>query len=210
MGPHLGLYLVLRDDRPGSAPGATERRPRGDPVGSPPGPPSRPRSRIPRPNHAQRRAELLAVAAQWRVDTRFGQAVQSAAPDGTKILQLPYVPFPENPPVQQMSDYDLLRGYLHTHGLNWTYGAMKGRPQDWLAAHAEDDMSLLLPGRCRRRLPGPLRRPVRVRGRRGVNYAANCRDPWLQQRDPQQRWPPGVLRPATVRRARRAPRTAQT
>lgn len=85
------------------------------------------------------------VAAQWRVDSRFGQAVQHAAPPGTRILQLPYVPFPENPPVQGMADYDLFRGYLHTHGLKWTYGAMKGRPQDWLASHASDDISLLLP-----------------------------------------------------------------
>jgi phosphoglycerol transferase len=86
-----------------------------------------------------------AVAAQWRVDSRFGHAIQQVAPAGTQILQLPYVPFPENPPVHRMSDYDLFRGYLHTNDLKWTYGAMKGRSQDWLASHASDDVSLLLP-----------------------------------------------------------------
>jgi len=27
-----------------------------------------------------------------------------------------------------MQDYDPLRGYLHTTGLHWSYGAVKGRP----------------------------------------------------------------------------------
>ena len=55
--------------------------------------------------------DYSAIAAQWRVDSRFGKAVDDKAPTGTRVLQLPYVPFPENPPVQRMPDYDLLKGY---------------------------------------------------------------------------------------------------
>jgi phosphoglycerol transferase len=46
------------------------------------------------------------------------------------VFQLPYVPFPENPNVNKMSDYDLYRGYLHSKSLRWSYGAMKGRDSD--------------------------------------------------------------------------------
>jgi hypothetical protein len=88
--------------------------------------------------------DYSAIAAAWRIDSRFGQAIEREAPTGTRVLQLPYVPFPENPPVQRMGDYDLFRGYIHTTGLDWSYGAMKGRPQDWLAS-ADSDVRSLLP-----------------------------------------------------------------
>jgi phosphoglycerol transferase len=88
--------------------------------------------------------DYSAVASAWRIDSRFGQAIEREAPAGTRVLQLPYVPFPENPPVYRMGDYDLFRGYIHTKGLDWSYGAMKGRPQDWLAS-ADSDVGSLLP-----------------------------------------------------------------
>lgn len=73
--------------------------------------------------------------ASWQNDARFGAAVEKALPQGTMILQLPHMPFPENGPVNQMTDYDHFKGYVHTDGLRWSYGASKGRlPDDWGAA----------------------------------------------------------------------------
>lgn len=46
------------------------------------------------------------------------------------IFQLPYVPFPEYPPVNRMSDYSHFRAYLHSKDLRWSYGAIKGREVD--------------------------------------------------------------------------------
>jgi phosphoglycerol transferase len=46
------------------------------------------------------------------------------------IFQLPYIPFPEYPSVNQMKDYDHFRAYLHSKNLRWSYGAMKGREGD--------------------------------------------------------------------------------
>ena len=43
--------------------------------------------------------------------------------------------YPEHGPLQGISDYDLLKGYLHSEDLRWTYGAVRGRPSDWLAQH---------------------------------------------------------------------------
>jgi phosphoglycerol transferase len=66
-------------------------------------------------------------------DEEFVTKIQSAMVPGAMIFQLPYVPFPENPPVNQMTDYDLFKGYLHSKTLGWSYGTMKGRQGDlWL------------------------------------------------------------------------------
>jgi phosphoglycerol transferase len=68
-------------------------------------------------------------------DGLFVAQIQRLMPRQASIFELPYVPFPENPPVGRMLDYDLGRGYVHTtDGLSWSYGAIKGRPQDWQAA----------------------------------------------------------------------------
>ncbi len=76
-----------------------------------------------------------AVAAAWKVDDDFAQAMQDRFPAGTKVLQLPYMSYPEHGSVVGVKDYDHLQGYLHSEGLKWTYGAIHGRPSDWLAEH---------------------------------------------------------------------------
>jgi phosphoglycerol transferase len=46
-----------------------------------------------------------------------------------------------------MLDYDQARGYIHTTtGLRWSYGAMKGRPQDWAAETETLSTSTLVRG----------------------------------------------------------------
>ena len=67
-------------------------------------------------------------------DAKFTLAMQHVVPPGSTIFELPYVPYPENPPFNRMVDYDLARPWVHTTtGLRFSYGAMKGRPQDWAA-----------------------------------------------------------------------------
>ena len=65
--------------------------------------------------------------AQYTTDAAFGQQVQAAFP-GKAVFQLPYLAFPESPPIYGMQDYDPFKGYLHTSGMHWSYGAVKGRP----------------------------------------------------------------------------------
>lgn len=66
--------------------------------------------------------------AEYSRDAAFGLQVQKAVPAGASIFQLPYWPFPETPPLYGMQDYDPFMGYVHTSGLRWSYGAIKGRP----------------------------------------------------------------------------------
>ena len=90
-----------------------------------------------------------AVAAAWTVDRDFGSAMQQRFPQATTVLQLPYMSYPENGSLNGLGDYDLFKGYLHTTGMRWTYGAVRGRPTDWLAQQ----------GRSRPSRSRPQRRP---------------------------------------------------
>ena len=63
-------------------------------------------------------------------DEVFVKAIEKVEPAGTKIFQLPYVPYPESPSPNKMGYYDLFRPYLHSSDLIWSYGTMKGREND--------------------------------------------------------------------------------
>jgi phosphoglycerol transferase len=75
-----------------------------------------------------------AQAAEYFTDARFVAAIQRQLPPGAAVFQLPYVPFPENPPVNRMEDYAELNGYLHSTRLRWSYGQLKGPPSAWESA----------------------------------------------------------------------------
>ncbi|MBK5111374.1 MAG: hypothetical protein JJE10_08465 [Thermoleophilia bacterium] len=73
----------------------------------------------------------LAIAAEFRQDAEFVAGIERMLPEGSAVFQLPYLEYPEGfPPPGRMTDYDPLRGYHHSHGLRWSYGAMKGRSAD--------------------------------------------------------------------------------
>ncbi len=87
------------------------------------------------------------VAARASTTRRFMDRVEARLPSGARIFQLPVVPFPENPPVARMQDYDELWPYLWSQGLRFSYGAMKGRPQaDWQQNVSRLGPSASLPG----------------------------------------------------------------
>jgi phosphoglycerol transferase len=69
-----------------------------------------------------------AAQAEYAAAAAFGTQVQATVPARSSVFQLPYLAFPESPPLFQMSDYSPFTGYIHTTGLRWSYGAMKGRP----------------------------------------------------------------------------------
>src|SRR5262249_2167724 len=89
------------------------------------------------PNYAQ-------VRAEFDSDDDFIRKLQSSLPAGAMVFQLPAVPFPENPRVGKMFDYDHARGYLHSQTLRWSYGAVKGRASEvWqklVAAKPTDEL----------------------------------------------------------------------
>ena len=61
------------------------------------------------------------------------------------VYQLPAVAFPESLPVNDMEDYELMRPYLHSTDLKWTYGGLKGRPKgDWAEVASQTPTDRLL------------------------------------------------------------------
>jgi len=77
------------------------------------------------------------VAFDYGNDGEFFERVEAAMPPSAMIFQLPVIAFPENPSVHRMHDYDHTRGYLRSHRLRWSYGALRGRDEEawqrWIA-----------------------------------------------------------------------------
>jgi phosphoglycerol transferase len=73
-------------------------------------------------------------SAQWNSDAAFVARIEGTVGPGGAVFQLPYLPFPEaelSLPPYGIKDYDPYRGYLHSQGLSWSYGGMRGRASDW-------------------------------------------------------------------------------
>lgn len=70
------------------------------------------------------------IKQEYTNDDKFIKTIEVSLPENSMIFQFPYVPFPENPDVNKMGDYELFKGYLHSNNLRWSYGAMKGRQAD--------------------------------------------------------------------------------
>jgi hypothetical protein len=63
-------------------------------------------------------------------DAEFFERVESSLPQHAMIFELPYAEFPG---LHRVWGYELLRGYLHTRTLRWSYGVVSGRAGDaWL------------------------------------------------------------------------------
>jgi len=61
-------------------------------------------------------------------DREFFQLISKASVGEAMVFQLPYVSFPESPPVYQMTDYEHLKAYLLSPpNVRWSYPAMRGR-----------------------------------------------------------------------------------
>lgn len=72
-----------------------------------------------------------AIKTEYNNDADFVKTIETTVPKGSMVFQLPYFPFPENPPLYNLPDYDLFKGYLHSDTLKWSYGAVKGREGDF-------------------------------------------------------------------------------
>jgi phosphoglycerol transferase len=66
--------------------------------------------------------------AEFHRQQEFFRRVQAELAPGSAVFELPYMYFPESP--NQAGSYALLVPYLHTTGLRWSFGEMRGRPAD--------------------------------------------------------------------------------
>ncbi|HET6343841.1 MAG TPA: hypothetical protein VFH51_02865 [Myxococcota bacterium] len=88
------------------------------------------------------RPQAEAVANAWAGDAAFVHSLEAELPPGSKVFELPYMAFPESG--WDREDYELLRPYLHSRSLRWSFGALRGSPVD---AWQRQVTSLLAQGR---------------------------------------------------------------
>lgn len=79
-------------------------------------------------------ASVTGAAAQLQEeknsDSQFIEKIEASVPEKSMIFQLPYHPYPEGGPVNQMQDYHLFIGFMYSEQLRWSYGGGKGREGD--------------------------------------------------------------------------------
>ena len=63
-------------------------------------------------------------------DKKFVSYIETKLGENGMVFQLPYFKFPEAGYVGSISDYQLIKGYLHSKKIKWSYGAYKGRKED--------------------------------------------------------------------------------
>jgi phosphoglycerol transferase len=84
------------------------------------------------------------LAADYRADQSWYRSVEGQLAEGASVVQLPHEPFPE-PPLGPRPIYEPAKGYLHSSDLRWSWGAMRGRPDDWSALYATQPAEELVP-----------------------------------------------------------------
>lgn len=75
--------------------------------------------------------EYKKIEVEYRSDAEFVGRIESSLPNGAMVFQLPYMTFPENGPLHRMTqDFELVKPYLHSTKLRWSYGAINGDYND--------------------------------------------------------------------------------
>ena len=82
---------------------------------------------------------------EYESDADFVSRIEASLPPHAMVFQLPYMPFPESPPLHHMKPYEQYKAYLHSKTLRWSYGAPLGEKEDrWQQAVAAQPAPELL------------------------------------------------------------------
>lgn len=86
---------------------------------------------------AEASASASALADEGRA---YGARLDAGVPGSCGVLQLPYIPFPEVPPLAGMGNYEHLWVALTDTEKSWSFGAVKGTRADAFAAGLGDHL----------------------------------------------------------------------
>lgn len=70
------------------------------------------------------------IQSEYASDDKIVSYIEDSVDEGSMIYQLPYHKYPEGESQNDMWDYHLFVGYLHSDTLKWSYGSVKGRDGD--------------------------------------------------------------------------------
>ncbi len=82
------------------------------------------------PVHGANDNTLKVNTENYAIDNSFVLDIESQMAEGDMIYQMPYHKYPEAGSDNNMEDYQLLTGFLHSYKLKWSYGAVKGSTED--------------------------------------------------------------------------------
>jgi hypothetical protein len=97
-------------------------------------------------------------AAEYHSDAALDAMIERTLPRGADVMEFPYEPYPEGyqpymshgqtlPYAYDTNfEYELGRPYIQSHGLSFSYGAMKGRATNWAAQLAAKPLALSVIG----------------------------------------------------------------
>lgn len=68
--------------------------------------------------------------SKFQKDKKFIENIENNMTPHSPIYQLPYHQFPEGGLFNNLDQYDLCAGFIHSKTLRWSYGGMKGRQGD--------------------------------------------------------------------------------
>ncbi len=139
------------------------------------------------------------VATEFAADREYFAQLEEQLPRGAAVFQLPYMPYPETPAIENMIVYDPLRPYLHTNELKWSYGGMKGRESDWQAVTGSKPTSEIVDDAIAAGFSAVPRRPLRLRGQ-GRADRDRARQPHRRRRHGERRRSMDLFRPVGAAR----------
>ena len=105
-------------------------------------------------------------ATAYHSDAALDRTIERTLGPGADVMELPYVPYPEgyqpnSAPGQTLPfseitnfEYELGRPYIQSHGLSFSYGAMKGRASNWAAQLASKPLAASVIGVTAAGFPG--------------------------------------------------------
>jgi phosphoglycerol transferase len=83
--------------------------------------------------------------SRYDSDAELVRRIESTLAPGEIVFELPYQTFPEPPEMHEMAGYALIRPYLHSNSVRWSYPTMRGRPPDtWAQSVSQRDPRALV------------------------------------------------------------------
>ena len=70
------------------------------------------------------------IIEEYNSDEKFITYIENELSEGAMIYQLPYHIYPEGGEMNDMADYSLFVGFVHSQKLKWSYASVKGRKTD--------------------------------------------------------------------------------
>jgi phosphoglycerol transferase len=72
------------------------------------------------------------ISIKFQEKHEFFNKVENHLSPNDSVYQMPYMQYPEVPPKNNIKDYELFDGFLHTKNIKWSYGTIKNTQADIL------------------------------------------------------------------------------